>query len=421
MPLDDMVISATAFDDLPQQFLGALQAGSAHDECDHKLSTRLLQYLLELKRGWTHACRLGFVTQDIHNADEKQYHILQNFVVNAWNNKIVSPDAASKSWIAFVRCIRIDFWSAERKIVLIAPTLEEDLTNDIASYMAFVLRESEPDESFRSTIAGVENSIIETNTLRTVLKCSAVHTDAAVDNEDRDESEVSRTGLPSVLGPLIFFCAVAQTAEEFVYQTSKIAELVNSQPLLQGFLHALIGPPQATSSTITDYERGPVSERIECRVLLYNRDGFPEFLHRADRAKTPTDWNDDEHHMWLKTTRGREPVTVPSHGWGKFVYHLDSIRLSYAEVAIGARRALPNLRIESFLANECYGEETGASAERVAKDIAMRLALAVTRVVPRMHWHSTSPEEKGRARYWNSALPMYMERGFIRSDLFIDL
>ena len=29
-------------------------------------------------------------------------------------------------------------------------------------------------------------------------------------------------------------------------------------------------------------------------------------------------------------------------------------------------------------------------------------------------------EEKARARYWRSALPMYMERGFIRHDLFVD-
>ncbi|KAH9914241.1 uncharacterized protein B0H18DRAFT_959976 [Fomitopsis serialis] len=415
MPLDDMVDSATTFDGLPQQFLGAVQAGSAHDESDRKLSIHLLGYLLELKREWTHACRRGFVTQDIHGADENQYHILQKFVVNAWNNETASSDVASKSWIAFVRCIRVDFWSAEHKIVLIAPTLEEDLTNDIASYMALVLRQSEP-EPFRSTIAAVEDSIVKTDTLQTVLKCSAVHIDAAVDNEDCDENEVSGTGLPSVLGPLVFFCSVAQTAEEFVYQTGKIAELVNSQPLLQGFLHALIGPPQTTSSATTDYECGP-GERIECRVLLYNRDDFPQFLHRANKAKTLTDWNHNEHHMWLKTTRGRFPVTVPADGWRNFVQKLETIRMSYAAVATEARRAIPHLGLDAFLAG-MDTEEGAPFSERVAKDIGMRLAIAVTRVVPRVR--SMSPEEKARARYWRSALPMYMERGFIRHDLFVD-
>lgn len=73
--------------------------------------------------------------------------------------------------------------------------------------MTKVLREAKGDP-LDSTVATLVQSTVNANRVRFRMKFSAVHVDAA-----------NHFG---ALGPMIFFCAVAQTEQEFFYQTHKV-------------------------------------------------------------------------------------------------------------------------------------------------------------------------------------------------------
>ncbi|KAH9913777.1 uncharacterized protein B0H18DRAFT_1126014 [Fomitopsis serialis] len=342
---------------LPPRFLEWLAARSEIGREERDLMCKYLGDIRQLQFQWYQANRDGFVIRDLIGLSEHAYKLLQHILDETWNCKLGrGQELEFLQWIAFLRCMQIDFRPDLGKGVAIAPTFYEDLTTSITHLVTKVLREAEGDP-LCSTVATLVKSTVETPVLHSRPKYSAIHVDAVNHHK--------------ALGPMIFFCAMAQTDQEFMYQANKLSLILRYLPSLLGFLIALVRPAPDHADLTKLHKVSGTSEWVQCRVLLYHSDDFPEFQERMSRIHRMEEWETDTHHMWLTSSSG-EPQSYPPGAWKPFCDGLDKIVQSHAV-------SPPKRPFAAFTDKPQHQwllspeDEAAARRKSLAKDIAVSL------------------------------------------------
>ncbi|KAH9834239.1 uncharacterized protein C8Q71DRAFT_859896 [Rhodofomes roseus] len=309
-----------------KQLLASLpiNAGELHwvSEC----FTKICQLQLE----WQSVGYKGFVTKDV-TMGEHLYNILLKTLDKIWESgegeKGDEGDEGRREhqrWMAFLRCIRVDYWPREHKAVVIAPLFVEEKAYIITNTVAKALGEYEPIMGAMTALHNCRrNYHVNTEDVWCRLMYNALRLDAIKSSHAE--------ACP-------FFCITAQTAEEFMYETKKMALIVKSGKLGRTlrFIVALvreavhdIEPEKLYKSkalnviTFHTHEAYPASQdipcpKLECRVLFYTSGEIVDFVRRAETAVTLEDWERSSNFMWLTGYSTRVASTLPELAWKEF-------------------------------------------------------------------------------------------------------
>ncbi|KAH9916349.1 uncharacterized protein B0H18DRAFT_1124253 [Fomitopsis serialis] len=234
-------------------------------------------WMLWLK--WASAGHCGVVTQDIQSIPEEHYRMLQRQLDSSWEWE--GPEGDLKRWCIFLRFIRIDFFPRRKHLTVRAPTFSEDLAvpllADICSLFCLV-----GNGHTRTSPSLVSRTVISNPNLECVLQHATINTSAQS---------------PAAGDTAIALCIFTQSAEEFLYETKKLAMALPSLPSLQGLLIVHISQrgttgPSSPSRSFTPRASFPPGEffRPEVCILSYMRSQFPAFLARVEEAENLRDW-----------------------------------------------------------------------------------------------------------------------------------
>ncbi|KAH9841973.1 uncharacterized protein C8Q71DRAFT_739711, partial [Rhodofomes roseus] len=298
--------------------------------------TKIRQLQLE----WQSVGYKGFVTKDIAMG-EPLYNVLLKMLDKIWDSgqgdrgdDEGDEGREHQRWMTFLRCIRVDYWPRERKAVVIAPLFAEDKAFMIANTVATALHEYEPTPGRTALQVCRRNYHVQTADVWCRLMYNAVRIDAM--------KNTHAEACP-------FFCIVAQTAEEFMYETKKMALIVKSGKLgrILGFIVVLvreaghdIEPAKLFKSkalnsvTYHMHWKYPSSKTIpspnmECRVLFYTSGEIDDFVGRAGSAVTLEDWERSSNFMWLTGYSCRVASSVPEHAWKQFNHRARRLIMEY--------------------------------------------------------------------------------------------
>ncbi|KAH9926940.1 uncharacterized protein B0H18DRAFT_1004609 [Fomitopsis serialis] len=357
------------------QFEDVLEAVGLVTDADAHLRAYLMQIYL-LQKEWEQADCTGFVAKNIVNVNEAQYRMLQKKIQEILELPVDEAESEFERCVAFIQDVRIDFWRSLGKVVAIAPTSQADLTRPIVDRVANILREAEPN-SVGSTLDIVPKSFVEVPDLMFYMNDKTVHQHA--------------TYTPQAPGPMIFFCIIAQSQEEFTYETKKMSLAVPHLSQLQGFIIALImrAEPQALSNCL--FQDGTLCDPMECRVLAYCREDFDAFLQCAARSQSIKDWEKEANFMWL-TSITWGPKMFPHEGWARFTTTINTIFASYGATAVRDESTEDSTCTLSFWSPE----DRLAIVDRLPNDIALRLKLAVLRAAQRVSERVAARRRRGR-------------------------
>ncbi|KAH9919274.1 uncharacterized protein B0H18DRAFT_1122638 [Fomitopsis serialis] len=328
---------------IPPKFWDLLNSGDLKQGEYYRLREHFYE-IRKLQLEWEQAGCKGF---DITvGMNERSYALLQQKLDQSWEWSL-GDEGEHDHWVAFLRCTQLDFWPTLGKAVAIAPTFEEELTYLITNHFAEMFRMSEP-EPLASTARTSARSIIKTPDVYFSSRYNTVYKEAIQGN-----SQPASTP---------FLCLVAQTVEEFIYNVKKMVSIVESKALhaLQGFILVLVKQADGVVGADRIYHANSLRHlmfnlhtkhgfgdpktppQMECGVLFYGCQQFPDFLVLAKQASTMQHW-EKGNFMWFTGAR-KGPQAVPSAAWELFEAFVHSTVATYAAYvkATGCYRVPPS-------------------------------------------------------------------------------
>jgi len=364
--------------------------------CDYLKQIQLLQ------KKWIEAGRMGFVTQDIHGLDEHQFELLKKELDNSWKWEL-GEKQEWKEWVAFLRCVDIDFWHREKKVVVQAPLFKEDFSFGVASNMQRLMNCELLLEDRLPELQIKPQSIVESPRVCFSLKYSALSPPIDANNNQA------------------FFCIVTQSREEFIYQTRKVALAVDSLQQVQGFLIALLSGVDPGSEDCYHLRSRTYLPPVELAVLSVPRHDFAKFKGRAWLHTSIEDWEEEINFMrflnddnWPdKETESTAPLNFMKPGRDANFRHF----LSFFPTVVNSHRALYGSR-PLLVYGWPDATEPGPQEFYLLTMLPRHVFLSLQRVLFRISGNIKGVEEGDGEKLWSqSYAPYHSDRQF-RGSLY---